>query len=546
MSNYLPIPPRVWSRVQNPCAYNLLPNNVNTAYIPLTNQTVSLAQAHYQDQLLYKGNILQYKGNSAQLTKRQRYSQLAKGYGPNRTKVFATQSQTYTNPNTTGLARVNSTNIPFPNEIVGAPNNISGPYQYDVPNPAGCTSTNLTDGGSLVCGTYADPCTGEIIQTGASSAEIYNPSYCSDVPGPPIELYWNKKVQPWFPKQRLNMSNSTSKWPEGYKDFVSAVRPLPPIISIYETTDYIQVSWALQNSCYPLAGFSVYINDKLYISFENVPDDLYFYNIDKNSVKDFNRALIINNYYKSKKSTARRNFSTNINSKDSFAPDCDCCDEYATKLETKSTIYVTAKASITINNSASSTRITESLKSNVLSFTTIKTIPNTIDCAFFNDLFKNNAVVQINTYLKYYNDNLNVNTRTRIDLDTYNNVNTDLETFKKKFSADCCFYGILEVYTNLWKGLWITFNQNYSFYDLSANSAKWHNDSIILNDIDKLKDYLKKLQDSIYFTDISVKSTLATIKPRYALYHKLYGIPPNLAYEPEKMYLVDQQLLANS
>ena len=287
----------------------------------------------------------------------------------------------------------------------------------------------------------------------------------------------------------------------------------------------------------------MYINDKLYISFENVNENLYFYNIDKNSIKDFNRALIINNY---SKSIPRRKFSTNSHLKNGFAPDCECCDEYATKLETKSTIYVTAKASITINNSVSSKRITESLRSNVLSFSTIKIIPNTIDCAFFNDLFKNNAVVQINTYLKYYNDNLNVNTRTHIDLDTYNNVNTSLETFKKKFSVDCCFYGILEVYTSLWKALWITFNQNYGFYDLSNNSARWHNDSLILNDIDKLKDYLKKLQESTYFTDITVKSTLATIKPRYALYHKLYGVPPNLAYEPEKMYLVDKQLLANS
>jgi len=540
MSNYLPIPPRVWSRVENPCAYNLLPNNVKTAYIPLTNKTVSLAQAHYDDQLLYKGNILQHRGNSAQLTKRQKYSQLAKGYGPNRTKVFATQSQTYTNPNTTGLARVNTTTSSFPNEIVGAPNNISGPYQYDVPNPDGCSSTNLKDGGTLVCGTYQDPCTGTIIKTGATSAGIYNPTYCSDVPGPPIELYWNKKVQPWFPKQRLNMNNSTSKWPEGYKDFVSAVKPVAPIISLYETTDYIQVSWALSNLCYPLAGFNVYINDSLYISFDNVPTNLYFYNIDKNSVKDFNKVLVYNNF---KKTVPRRNFSTNTHLKDSFTAECECCDEYITKLETKSTIYVTAKASIIINNSSTSNRMTESLTSNVLGFSTIKTIANTIDCAFFNDLFKNNAVVQINTYLKYYNDNLNVNTGTYIDLDTYNNVNTDLETFKRKFSKDCCFYGILEVYTKLWKGLWITFNQNYAFYDLSSNSARWHNDSMILNDIDKLKDYLKTLQESSYFTDISVKSTLATLKPRYILYHKLYGMPANLDYDPEKMYLVDKKLL---
>ena len=88
--------------------------------------------------MIYKGNILQYKGNSSRLTKSQKYTQLAKGGGPNRKKVFATQSQTYSNPNTTGLQRINSTTIPFPNGVVGAPNNISGPFQYNVPNPNGC------------------------------------------------------------------------------------------------------------------------------------------------------------------------------------------------------------------------------------------------------------------------------------------------------------------------------------------------------------------------------------------------------------------------
>ena len=538
MSNYLPIPPRVWSRVENPCVYNLLPNNVNKTYIPLTNQTVPLAQANYEEQLLYKGNILQYKGNSAQLTKRQKYSQLAKGFGPNRTKVFATQSQTYSNPNTNGLVRVNSGEYPFPNQIVGAPNNIAGPYQYNVANPDGCSSNTLQDGGNLVCGTYANPCTGEIIKAGATNAGIYNPSYCSDVPGPPIELYWNKKVQPWFPKQRLSMANSSDKWPEGYKDFVSAVKPVPPVVSIYETSDYIQVSWALSSTCYPIGGFNIYINDKLYISIDNVPNNLYFYNIDKTLVDKFNKSWALNNT-----KSFRRTFSTNgSNSLKGFETDkCEtgCCGDYFTEKKVHSTIYATAWAGI---KTKGTTTRTESVRSNTLKFTTIKQISNNVDCAFFNDLFKNNAIVQINTYLKNYNENINVNTGVLISTDTYTTVNTLLETFKKKFSPTCCFYDILTIYSSLWKSLWAAYNQKYTFYDLSINSAAWHEDSIILHDIDKLTEYLKKIQEGVYFTEVSVKSTLATIKPRYAAYHKLYGIPPNLAYDPEKMLAIDKEL----
>ena len=139
--NYLPNPSRVWSRTQNQCTY--------------TNVAVSLSS--------YKENVLQHKGNSSRLTKSQKYAQIAKGLGLSRTKTFATQSQTYTNPNTTGLQRINYSTIPFPNTAVGEPNNISGPFQCNVPNPNGCSGTSLQDGGTLKCGYYAKPCTGEII-----------------------------------------------------------------------------------------------------------------------------------------------------------------------------------------------------------------------------------------------------------------------------------------------------------------------------------------------------------------------------------------------
>ena len=222
--SYNPIPPRVWSRVQNQCTFTVPGSTYTQAYIPLTGQTVSQAQANYEEKLIYKGNILQYKGNSSRLTKSQKYTQLAKGFGPSRKKVYATQSQTYTNPNTTGLQRINYETYPYPNSIVSAPNNPSGPFQYNVQNPNGCLNNSIQDGGTLVCGTYINPCTGEIIKQGTYSATICNPASASDVPGSSI-LCWNNKVETWFPKPRYVMNNSTDKWPVNYKGFVSAVDP---------------------------------------------------------------------------------------------------------------------------------------------------------------------------------------------------------------------------------------------------------------------------------------------------------------------------------
>jgi len=294
MSNasYLPQPARVWSRVQSSCTF-LNPNDDYTSGTSVfTRQPISYAQGVYELQLLNKGNILQYKANSAQLTKKQKYTQLAKGYGPNRTKVFATQSDTYSNPNTTGLLRVGSTTIPYPNQIVGQPNNPSGPYQYDVPNPNNCnTNGSLEDGGTLVYGTYVNPCSNQIIKECIRSPVICNSSTASDVPGRPVALCWNPSLESWFPKPRYVMNNSTDKWPINYKGFVSALKPNPPtIISLNGLT----LSWTFTNNCeVPISSFRIFVNGQFFTSVVytitsyifsslNVNDTIYITSVSRN------------------------------------------------------------------------------------------------------------------------------------------------------------------------------------------------------------------------------------------------------------------------
>uniref|UniRef100_A0A6C0EQV7 Uncharacterized protein n=1 Tax=viral metagenome TaxID=1070528 RepID=A0A6C0EQV7_9ZZZZ len=234
--NYNPIPTRVWTRVQNQCTYINTSNNPNdNVYIPLTNQYVTPLAAQEETQMMSKGNILQYKKNSANLTKNQKYSRISKGFGAARRKCYATQSQTYTNPNTSSLLRVNYNNIPYPNQIVGSPNNPSGPYQTNVPNPFDCSTNILQDGGNLVCNTYVNPCNGEIIQTNTNT-QCY-PSYYSDVPGPITELCWNPKLQTWYPRQRYTMSTSLDKWPQGSDGVISAITINKPTITIEFDTE---------------------------------------------------------------------------------------------------------------------------------------------------------------------------------------------------------------------------------------------------------------------------------------------------------------------
>jgi len=217
---YNPVPTKVWSRTQAPCTFYTESGNYDTVYVPLTKSTVSRAEAIYDTQMLIKGNILQYKNNSSNITKSQRYSQICKGKWTNRTTSFATQTELYTNPNTSSLKRVNATEIP-PNDIPGKPNNISGPYQSETMNPFLCPGDSIQDGGNLICNTVVNPCSNEIIQQ--TKNQFCYPTTCSNVPGKIIDLCWNPRVATWNPKTRLSMSNSGNKWPQNYKGLVSAV-----------------------------------------------------------------------------------------------------------------------------------------------------------------------------------------------------------------------------------------------------------------------------------------------------------------------------------
>jgi hypothetical protein len=92
-----------------------------------------------------------------------------------------------------------------------------------MPNPNGCSGTDIQVGGNLVCGTYANPCSNQITQKGSTSSTICNTASSSNVPGSSI-LCWNSKMPSSFPKSQRVMNNSGDKWPVNYKLFKSALQ----------------------------------------------------------------------------------------------------------------------------------------------------------------------------------------------------------------------------------------------------------------------------------------------------------------------------------
>lgn len=510
--NYNPMPTRVWSRVQNPCTF-IVSSSTNSVFSPLTNEVMTAAQAMYLDKQMYKGNILQYKNNSSRLTKNQYISQISKGISSTRKQSYATQSQTYTNPNTTSLQRVNYNEIPFPNDIVGQPNNISGPYQYGIPNPFDCSSNVLVDGGSLVCNAYVDPCTGEV------SKSVYQqqcfPTSCSDVPGPIQGLCWNPKLQTWFPRQRYTMNNSGNKWPQGYKGITSSMVPEPPIFSIVSTGNgTAEISWIYNDSPqYPVTGFKVYAQiDGVLVLLATITDPTL-------------RTTVLTGLPTVTKGLAI--IVPKMNKTIVSKP----VDPLAGLTIIMTAIFGNTESPISNNGiykpAADGTDGTGGIGCTV---------------SFYNNLFKDNTIIEINTLLLKYLDP-NSTGLTQITVEKYNALLVNLAQLSKSIAPTCGFYNIIEIFKDILISLKHAFDCSVNLNTEIINSATWHNDSIILHSKTKLEEYINNLiSKKSILPEITGQAISVELKPQYVKYHELYGIPVNLDYDWIKLNEIERSL----
>jgi hypothetical protein len=307
---YLPQPPRDWSRVQNSCSTTIDITNTTNGFIrmPLTGELVPPSLLAEKMAMLNKGNVLQYKANSSNLTSVQRYSKIAKGQWTNRNTTWATQStRGYTNPNNSSLKRagnvVNVSIDPITGEIIGETNNpVTCPKpiiiineglpansqasegEPSVPPPVDPTPASETfpaiesdtpvepiviqDDGNLICSIQEDVCTGLI--KSSLSQKLCNPTTDSDVPGQIQDLCWNDGTPTWYPRQRYIMTNSTNKWPVNAQ-LLSAVKPYPAVItSITAASTTITLIWTQNNSCIEVTGFDIFQNGILVKSVNNI------------------------------------------------------------------------------------------------------------------------------------------------------------------------------------------------------------------------------------------------------------------------------------
>jgi len=166
---YNPNPTRTWSRVQSNCSL-VIPTT------PITKEQV------IELQMRRKGNVLQYKENSSNLTKTQQYSLIAQGKWTNRTKTWATQGASATNNNT---------------PVMSTSSDYTNPNTHNLPRV----------GNTLIC---------------PSPAILCVPTSSSNVPGPIIDICYDNTLSTYYPRENTIMNNSTNGFPKGAKNLVSA------------------------------------------------------------------------------------------------------------------------------------------------------------------------------------------------------------------------------------------------------------------------------------------------------------------------------------
>ena len=311
--NYNPEPTREWSRYENPCAYS---NNPLVLYNGIA----------YKLDVLKKGNVLQYKKNSSNITKQQRYAQIARGMWTNRTTTWATQTQSYTNPNTNSLRRLGYTTtikknfVPLnklSDSIIYQPTSLPitcpptiatnvfdslpinngdnqqadstptiPPQEYPDPiaplNPIippivqvePPETVLIPDGGTLICNVSENPCTGEIYSS--TENNFCNPTTASDVPGPIISLCYNDGLPTYYPRERRTYSAGGNKWPQGEKIINSAVEPF------FQPQTFIPATATIGNT---IVNNNTYGNSGVYGGANN-------YNVLVNQYKNLEKMII--------------------------------------------------------------------------------------------------------------------------------------------------------------------------------------------------------------------------------------------------------------
>lgn len=146
-------------------------------------------------------------------------------------------------------------------------------------------------------------------------------------------------------------------------------------------------------------------------------------------------------------------------------------------------------------------------------------------------LFNDYSINKINYYLGF------------LKQDEYDSVFSELTTdetqkilyglYKLKTSVSDSFATLIDLYESIFMSIKYFYFLYTELKNNEANCLKYKEDSEILNDMKRLKEYIEEQKRNIYSsTTMNIQVAKLNIKPEYLRYIELYGMPYKLMFDP--------------
>jgi hypothetical protein len=141
------------------------------------------------------------------------------------------------------------------------------------------------------------------------------------------------------------------------------------------------------------------------------------------------------------------------------------------------------------------------------------------------------SISKINLFLGFLQNDEYDKVFNELTVDETQKILYDLYDTKRKVGQ--CYHGLINMYEKMFKSIRYFYFLEGELRNQQNNCEKYKEDSIILNDMSKLKEYIKQLQSSINdATDMSIQAETLTVKPEYIKYIQLYGVPYKAMFDP--------------
>lgn len=170
-------------------------------------------------------------------------------------------------------------------------------------------------------------------------------------------------------------------------------------------------------------------------------------------------------------------------------------------------------------------------------------IPNQslYDLCVYNNILTSPIIIELNGYM---GDFVNLDfdkLRSILTIQKIGEISAGL--FALKNSLQACYQEVVEKLEEMFQVLVFAINLQSQSESINVLFEQYKNDAITLRDPVLLQQYLATVKNQIrLFSDITVTSTYAKIKPKYQEYHRLYGVPPNLFYNSALMTEIEERL----